>query len=63
MTAPIPPILLCSPNQWLYFLELQDSIVAWHFLAGGMLFATLLMPRSLGYRLSPRGQPIRRRAI
>jgi hypothetical protein len=38
-------------GHWNLFLELEQALIIWHCLAGGMLFAALLMFRALGYRL------------
>jgi len=38
-------------RSWDIFWNLEQTLVTWHCLTGGMLFAALLMFRSLGYRL------------
>ncbi len=39
-------------QSWDFFWHLEQTLVVWHCLTGGMLFAALLMFRSLGYRLN-----------
>jgi hypothetical protein len=42
---------------WEHFFRYDAWLLAWVALAGGLLFATLLMPRALGYRLARPTRP------
>jgi hypothetical protein len=60
-----PPSYWGTTGYWNYILGHDWWIVAWVYLAGGMLYSALLMHRALGYRLvriaannPPRSTPI-----